>query len=70
MESPIEGKPVAFTARAALAPEITVGNFKKIAEKHATQEEVIVSDAEHTEALTHLRRERARIDKMEKGAEL
>jgi FKBP-type peptidyl-prolyl cis-trans isomerase (trigger factor) len=68
--SPEAGKPLSFTARAPLAPEITLPDYKKIAAVHnAKKEEVMVSDKEHTDALTHLRRERARIDKVEAGAE-
>ncbi len=69
-DAPEAGKALSFTARAALAPHITLPDYKKIAAAHnARKEEVSVSDQEHTEALQHLRRERARIDKMEKGAD-
>lgn len=69
-DTPTLDKPVTFTARAALAPEITLGDYKSIAQKHTdTKEDTSVSDAEHTEALTHLRRERARIDRIESGTE-
>jgi FKBP-type peptidyl-prolyl cis-trans isomerase (trigger factor) len=70
IDAPQQGKPLSFTARAPLAPQITLPDYKKIAEKHnASKEEVSVSDQEHTEAMTHLKRERARIDKMEAGAD-
>ncbi len=69
-DTPTLDKPVAFTARAALAPSITLGDYKKIAKKHTdAKEDTTVTDAEHLEALTHLRRERARIDKIESGTE-
>ncbi len=69
-DTPTLEKAVTFTARAALAPEIKLGDYKAIAKKHTdTKEDTSVSDAEHTEALTHLRRERARIDKIESGTE-
>jgi FKBP-type peptidyl-prolyl cis-trans isomerase (trigger factor) len=68
-ESPEAGKPLKFTARAAMPPKIEIKNYKKIAAKHANKEEVVVSDDEHQEALTHLRRERARIDKVESGTD-
>ncbi len=68
-DAPEVGKPLTFTARAALAPSVELPNYKKIAEKHNVKEEVVVSDEEHTQALTHLRRERARIEKIEAGAE-
>jgi FKBP-type peptidyl-prolyl cis-trans isomerase (trigger factor) len=68
--TPEAGKPLAFTARAPLAPEITLPDYKKIASKHnAKKEEITISDKEHSDALIHLRRERARIDKVEAGAE-
>ncbi|HVU75740.1 MAG TPA: trigger factor, partial [Candidatus Paceibacterota bacterium] len=67
--TPENGKPLTFTARAALAPQIELPDYKKISEKNRALEEVSVSDAEHTEALAHLRRERLRIDKIEAGTE-
>ncbi len=69
-DTPTLDKPVTFTARAALAPEIKLGDYKKIAKKHTdSKEDTTVTDAEHNEALTHLRRERARIDRIESGTE-
>src|SRR3989344_5018001 len=64
-DTPESGKPVKFTARAALAPSVELPDYKKIEKK----EEISVSDEEHMQALTHLRRERARIDKIEAGTE-
>lgn len=70
LASPEEGKPVRFTARGALAPEITLPDYRKIADRvNAAKEDALVSDEEHKEALTHLRRERARIERMESGSE-
>jgi len=70
IESLEDNKPVRFTARAALAPQIMLPDYKGIArEKNAQKEEVTVTDEEHAQALTHLRRERARIGKIETGAE-
>lgn len=67
---PSSDKPLTFEARAALAPDIKLADYKKISKKHQeTKEDTSVTDAEHTEALLHLRRERARIDKMEAGTE-
>src|ERR1700690_1239836 len=66
---PQAGKPLTFTARAPLAPHVELPDYKKIAAKHAKLEEISVSDEEHKQALTHLRRERHRIDKIEAGAE-
>jgi FKBP-type peptidyl-prolyl cis-trans isomerase (trigger factor) len=69
-EGPESGKPLAFTARAALAPQIELPDYKKIAGKHnAAKEEILVSDEEHKLAMMHLRRERSRIDKIEAGIE-
>ncbi|MDO8514512.1 MAG: trigger factor [bacterium] len=69
-DTPEAGKSLVFTARAALAPSVELPDYKKIADKHTSQkEEVSVSDEEHAQALTHLRRERARIDKIESGTE-
>src|SRR3989344_220992 len=69
-DTPVAGKPLTFTARAALAPKIELPDYKKIAKKHTDKKEgVVVSDEEHAQALTHLRRERARIDKIEAGTE-
>ncbi len=69
-DTPESGKPLVFTARAALAPEIKLPDYKAIAQKHAEiKEDTSVTDDEHTQALTHLRRERARIDKVETGTE-
>lgn len=67
---PETGKPLVFTARAALAPKVELPDYKKIANKHKDiKEDTSVSDAEHVEAMTHLQRERARIDKIEAGTE-
>ena len=69
-EKPESGKPLIFTARAALAPSVELPDYKKIAKKHTDKkEEISVSDEEHAQALIHLRRERARIDKIEAGVE-
>ncbi|OGG53349.1 hypothetical protein A2851_00010 [Candidatus Kaiserbacteria bacterium RIFCSPHIGHO2_01_FULL_53_29] len=69
-DTPVSGKSLVFTARAALAPSVELPDYKKIAKKHTEiKEEVVVSDEEHTQALTHLQRERHRIDKIEAGVE-
>jgi len=69
-EKPESGKPLIFTARAALAPSVELPDYKKIAKRHTDKkEEVSVSDEEHAQAMVHLRRERARIDKIEAGVE-
>lgn len=67
-ETPEMGKPLPFTARASLPPEVKLPDWKAIAHKHNEKREPInVSDKEHEDAKTHLRRERARIDKMQSG---
>ncbi|MEK7601861.1 MAG: trigger factor [Patescibacteria group bacterium] len=69
-DEPVAGKPLAFTARAALAPEIKLPDYKAISTKHqAVKEDTSVTDEEHSQAMTHLRRERHRIDKIEAGTE-
>lgn len=69
-DQPVSGQPLRFTARAPLAPEIKLPDYATIAEKQrAIKENTDVSDEEHAQALTHIRRERARIDKVESGTE-
>jgi len=68
IEPPHADKPLIFTARAPLAPKITLPDYRKIAAAiNKTKTEQTVSDAEHAEALTHLKRERVRISKIELG---
>lgn len=67
-EPPVSGKPLSFTARAPLAPEVTLPDYKKIAKHHPKPVAVAISDDEYARAMLHLRRERARIEKVEKGA--
>src|SRR3989344_436228 len=51
-------------------PKVELSDYKNIAARlNASKEDISVSDAEHKDALTHLRRERLRIDKMESGTE-
>lgn len=70
IESVEKDKPVKFTARAALPPSVELPDYKAIAQnKNSKKEEITVSDDEHKEAMMHLRRERARIDRMEAGVE-
>lgn len=65
-----EGKALEFSAKAPLAPEVTLPDYEAIAARHnAAKEKVTVSEEEHKEALTHLRRERTRIAKIEAGME-
>ena len=66
-DPPESGKPLAFTARAALAPEINLPDYKEIAKKIPPIAEQKVSEEEHKDAIKHLRRERARIEFVEKG---
>ncbi|KKW23228.1 MAG: Trigger factor [Candidatus Kaiserbacteria bacterium GW2011_GWB1_52_6] len=71
IDMPKAGKSTAFTARAALAPKIELADYKAIAAQNPPTggPEVEVSDTEHQEAMTHMKRERARIDKIEAGTE-
>ncbi|MEN9561437.1 MAG: hypothetical protein RIQ56_710 [Candidatus Parcubacteria bacterium] len=66
--TPEIGKSLKFVARAPLAPEVKLPDFKKIAEEVRKEKTAqTVSDEEHAEALTHLKRERARIEHVEQG---
>lgn len=69
-ESPGIGKALKFSARAALAPSITLPDYMKVAKKvNEKKEEITVTDEEHSQAMAHLKRERARIGKIEAGTE-
>ncbi|MBI5456692.1 hypothetical protein HY969_03035 [Candidatus Kaiserbacteria bacterium] len=69
VDTPVAGSPLKFSARAPLAPEIKLPDYKGIAKKMVAKKEVItVSDDEHKDTTIHLRRERARIEKIEAGA--
>jgi len=62
--------PIAFTAKITVLPEVSLPDYKKIAsEKNAKKEEINVTDEEVGETMTHLRRERAKIEKIEIGME-
>lgn len=64
------GNPIAFSIAVTLMPDVKLPNYKKIAVKHnAKKEDVSVTDKEVEETLTHLRRERAKIEKIESGVE-
>ncbi|HWO07450.1 MAG TPA: trigger factor [Candidatus Paceibacterota bacterium] len=61
-------EPIVFTARAPMAPEVKLPAYKAIAKKHnEKKEEISVTDEEHQQTLSHLKRERARITKIELG---
>jgi len=65
-----EGNPIAFTITAALMPHVQLPDYTAIAKRHnAKREEVSVTDSEVDETLTHLRRERAKIQKIESGVD-
>src|SRR3989338_2935267 len=69
-ETPEAGKELPFTAPGPPPPEVTLPDWKAIARKHNEKKEVVtISDDEKAQAKTHLRRERARIDKMQAGEE-
>lgn len=68
IEPPVAGQPLKFVARAPLAPEIKLPDYKKIAAKvTAEKSEVAVTDEEHAQTMTHLKREKARIMGLEAG---
>ncbi len=61
-------EPIKFTARAPLAPTVILPDYKSIAKKHSEKKaDVVVTDDEHAQTMTHLKRERARITKVELG---
>lgn len=67
-DSPVLGKPLSFTAKAGLAPKVELTDYQAIAKSHTDKkEDVTVTDKEQADAMVHLRRERARIDKIEGG---
>lgn len=62
------GNPIEFTVTAALLPDVSLPDYRAIAQKHnKTRTEQDVTDAEVQETLTHIRRERAKIEKIESG---
>jgi trigger factor len=69
-DTPESGKPLHFSATASLVPKVELADYKKISEAHREiTEDTSVSEDEQKQALTHLRRERARIDKIESGTD-
>jgi trigger factor len=68
IEPPVSGQSLKFVARAPLAPEVKLPDYKKIAAaKNAEKTEAVVTDEEHAETMKHLKREKARIVEMEAG---
>ncbi len=68
IETPKPNTPLAFTARAPLAPEVKLPDYHAHAKKtNANKKPVSVTDDEHKETITHLRRERARVEKIDAG---
>src|SRR3989338_2910233 len=61
------GKPLVFSARAPLPPTVELPDYKNIATQQAKMDVVETSEEEYQQALTHLRRERARVTKVELG---
>ena len=69
-DTPVAGSPLPFTAKAPMAPRVELGDYKATAKKHhELTDDTSVSDKEYAEAMAHIRRERARIDKIESGTE-
>jgi len=59
-----------FVARAPLAPEIKLPDYKKIAAaKNTEKKEAVVTDEEHAQTMTHLKREKVRVQALESGKE-
>jgi trigger factor len=64
------GNPFAFSARIETLPEVTLPDYKTIAKEYpAGPEHPEVAQTEIDEALTHIRREQARIKKVEEGVD-
>lgn len=64
------GNPIAFTATVTVMPEVELPDYKAIGKKHAASFETqTVSDEEVADMSRFLRRERARIEEVEKGTE-
>jgi FKBP-type peptidyl-prolyl cis-trans isomerase (trigger factor) len=58
--TPIAGQSLTFTARAPLPPKVELPDYKAIAKKqNEIKEDTMVTDEEHAQALTHLKRERS-----------
>ncbi|HVM73931.1 MAG TPA: trigger factor [Candidatus Paceibacterota bacterium] len=69
-DSPASGKALSFTARAGLAPKVELADYVALAKGHTDKKEMVaVTDKERQDAMLHLRRERARIDKIENGTD-
>lgn len=70
VDPPKSGQVLSVTARAPLAPEITLPDYRAVAKGHANDDtKVEVTDDEQAQTMLHLRRERARIEKIESGVE-
>ena len=69
VEALLRGKPLVFLARASLFPHIKLSDYKKIGSAYSSKRTTAdVSEEEYSQALAHLRRERARVTKVELGA--
>lgn len=56
--------PIEFSVQAALMPTVKLPDYKKIAASHAKKKEAVeVKEEEMQDTLTHLRRERAKIER-------
>lgn len=68
IEPPVPGEPLKFVARAPLAPEIKLADYKKIAEaKNAEKTDVVITEEEHAQTMTHLKREKVRVQALDAG---
>jgi len=60
--------PIGFSIQLALMPEVKLPDYKKIAKQHNSKtEDIEVKEEEVQETIVHLRRERAKIERIEKG---
>ncbi|HET8581344.1 MAG TPA: trigger factor [Candidatus Paceibacterota bacterium] len=65
-----KGNEMTFTVTASLLPEFTLPAYQAIAKEHREKmEKPAVTDEEVTDTLTHLSRERAKIERIEAGDE-
>jgi FKBP-type peptidyl-prolyl cis-trans isomerase (trigger factor) len=68
IEPPVAGEALKFVARAPLAPETKLPDYKKIAAaKNAEKVESVVTDEEHAQTMAHLKREKVRVQGLEAG---
>jgi FKBP-type peptidyl-prolyl cis-trans isomerase (trigger factor) len=65
----VAGSALGFKAVLEVLPTLSLPDYVAIASKHLTVPEIMVSPEEFAETMLHMRRQKARIDAMETGAE-